>query len=67
MLEEFSSDRIFSHKVNILAGFYDFIQLNDVGVSNFPHNFELSAESILICLVDDFLFLNYLKHNLFIG
>ena len=56
VLEKFSSSSILHHKIQLFAGLDDFIKLNDVRMSNYLEDVNLSGNSFNVVNINDLVF-----------
>ena len=57
---------IFSDEKNILISFYNFIELNDIGMPEYSHDFDFPVDSFLIIFVFNSFFVNDFDSNFFL-
>ena len=55
------------NKEDVLIGFDDFVELNNIGVPEYSHDFNLSVDSLLIVFVFDSFFVDNFDGNFFLG
>jgi hypothetical protein len=64
VIEKFTSITVLHYHVKFFLGFDDFIELDDVWVSDFLKNFYFSCDAFDIFLIVDFVLLKNLYCNL---
>ena len=66
VFEQFAPNSILGDKVYVFFSLYYFVQLDNVRMSNFPHDFDFPIQAVLICFIDNFAFLYYFEDDLLV-
>ncbi len=67
VVKELASSKVFHDEKEVLGGFDDFIELNDVGMAYKFKDVNFPGDSFDICHIHDFVLLQNLDGNFFAG